>query len=347
MICRDITAKVIEEESMNQLVSIIVPVYGVEQYLDKSVECLVSQTYKNIEIILVDDGSKDMSGILCDHWKSKDTRIKVVHQDNQGLAGARNTGISMSTGEFVLFVDSDDYVEKDFVELLLRACIENHCQIAISNYNIVDSDTLRVVASGEQRGISYVWTPMETLMHREFDPQFFIGTIVWNKMFARTVIECMHFPVGKLYEDTVYTYDAITKAEKIAYIDKPLYNYRANRAGSILNSGIKYDRIDQDLYPLLNERSRLLRGRGYDKIADRSDYKACESLITYIEISNSMKCYDQLDMLKKWMEVFYPRCRHSIGLFNKVKMYHICPATVYAYDYFVERLKSIYHKIWR
>lgn len=328
---------------MNRVVSIIVPIYGVEKYLNQCMEALVNQTYKNIEILLVDDGSKDNCGIMCDMWAEKDTRITVIHQENMGLAGARNTGLANAHGDFIAFVDSDDYIEADYVELLLRACVDNEAQIAIGNYNIVDSESLRIIASGKQEGMIHVWSSQETLMHREYDRGYFIGTIVWNKLFAIEIIKNMCFPVGKLYEDTVYTYDAITRAKKIVYIDKPLYNYRANRVDSIM-SAVNYEKISEDLFPLLNERSAMLRNRGYNQIADKSDYNACESIVTYIETAQSLKNLEYIPTLNKWMNIFYSRCKGSVGIWNRVKMYHICPYMVFGYDYIVERIRRIYHK---
>ena len=105
---------------MNPLISVIVPVYKVEKYLNKCVQSIVNQTYKNLEIILVDDGSPDNCPEMCDEWAKKDSRIKVIHQENAGLAEARNSGISVATGEFFMFIDSDDYAEPDMIELLLN-----------------------------------------------------------------------------------------------------------------------------------------------------------------------------------------------------------------------------------
>lgn len=332
---------------MNELVSIIVPVYGVEKYLNKCVERLVEQSYKNVEIVLIDDGSKDNSGKICDEWARKDCRILVVHQENRGLAGARNSGVKVSKGEYIAFVDSDDFVEKDFIQVLVTLCKSKEADIAITNYNIIDSKSCKIIASGKNVGKIFEWSPYQTLKYRSNSKEYFIGTIVWNKLFKRELIEKMSFPEGKLYEDTVYTYDAITRAKKIVYVDRPLYNYRTNREGSILNGGVNYERLNSDLFPLLQKRSLLLRERGYEEIAINSDYKACESIVTYIEIARSTNCIEQISMLKGWMDIFFNICKNKIGIWNRVCLFHVCPIGVVLFDYFIEKLRKFYRKIRR
>ena len=128
-----------------ELISIIVPVYKVEKYLDKCINSIVSQTYKNLEVILVDDGSPDSCGKMCDEWTKKDTRIKVIHKENGGLSDARNFGLDCAKGKYIQFVDSDDYIEKDMIEFLYKNLKENNADISIcSNYMVDEENVINV-----------------------------------------------------------------------------------------------------------------------------------------------------------------------------------------------------------
>ncbi|MBR1540013.1 MAG: glycosyltransferase [Clostridia bacterium] len=128
-----------------ELISIIVPVYKVEKYLDKCINSIVSQTYKNLEVILVDDGSPDSCGKMCDEWTQKDTRIKVIHKENGGLSDARNFGLDCAKGKYIQFVDSDDYIEKDMIEFLYKNLKENNADISIcSNYMVDEENVINV-----------------------------------------------------------------------------------------------------------------------------------------------------------------------------------------------------------
>ena len=116
---------------MNQLISVIMPVYNVESYVVRSINSVLNQTYKNLELIIVDDGSTDRSGMICDQFMEKDGRVRVIHQENGGLSHARNTGLAMAIGDYVSFIDSDDFYEIHFIEYLYQSCVENDCEIGI------------------------------------------------------------------------------------------------------------------------------------------------------------------------------------------------------------------------
>ena len=208
---------------MNPTVSIIIPVYNVEKYLDKCLDSVVNQTYTNLEIVLVDDGSPDNCPAMCDAWKSRDPRINVIHQNNGGLSIARNEGLKIATGEIIGFVDSDDWIERNMVERLLSALLETDADIATCCFQQEregSKDNKEYRKSLERKLLS-----SDEALKQLFLGKRFIQNVVWNKLYRRTVISDLWFPAGKLYEDGLWTAKALGNARKIVSIDYPLHHY--------------------------------------------------------------------------------------------------------------------------
>ena len=206
---------------LNELVSIIVPVYNVERYLDKCIESICGQTYKHLEIILIDDGATDNSGEICDQWKRRDSRIRVIHKENGGLSDARNAGIDVAAGEWLMFVDGDDTISEDTAERLYQAAKEQHCQIAVCNMiRLYDdgstepfyrpADSLTVLA-GQRR--------FETLSQPS----------VCNKLFKAELFLNLRFPKGKYYEDTFVYHVLAHRASNIVLTGHDGYFYLLRR----------------------------------------------------------------------------------------------------------------------
>jgi glycosyltransferase involved in cell wall biosynthesis len=226
---------------MKDKISIVVPIYNVELYLNKCIESLINQSYKNIEIVLVDDGSPDKCPEICDTWKKKDERIKVIHKKNGGLSDARNFGISNSTGKYICFVDSDDYVNKDYIKKLYTAIIQNNVNISQCGINYVnDSNQLL-----EQKGYD-----IDCLLNGEnvimdyYGSHYIENVVVWNKMYKKSLFKSIIFPVGKIHEDEFTTYKLIYNEEKIAITKDCLYNYRQTN-NSIMRSTFNMKKLDK------------------------------------------------------------------------------------------------------
>ena len=221
-------------------ISVIIPVYGVEKYLDKCVESVASQTYKNLEIILVDDGSPDNCPAICDEWAKKDSRIVVVHKENGGLSSARNAGIDVATGEYVGFVDSDDYISQDMYEKLLSLCKEKNI-LANSHFARVSekgAETLPKTPHKDGGEITAEDYLEELLLH--------IGDVsVCTKLFHREVIGNIRFEENKLNEDLLFMLDIISKIDKVVFSNKVGYYY-LSRKGST-SSG--YGKAVEDMAP--------------------------------------------------------------------------------------------------
>ncbi len=210
------------------LVSVVVPAYNIENYIKKCLDSLVNQTYKNLEILVIDDGSTDGTGRICDEVARKDERVKVFHRTNEGLSEARNFGISKARGEYVALVDGDDYVDEDFVKDMWEAIEEAGADIAICGYN----------------------TKMprrETILGREAVKRLLIQQenmeiVAWNKLYRRRVIGDIKYPKGEKYEDTLTTYKILAWAEEVVYVDKALYHYVV-REGSIMGASKTEERL--------------------------------------------------------------------------------------------------------
>lgn len=215
-------------------ISIIVPVYKVEAYIKKCIESVMLQTYSNLEIILVDDGSPDRCGEICEEYAAKDQRIMVIHRENGGLSAARNSGLEVATGDFVLFVDSDDYIHPDMVKKLYNTACEKKADIVVCDY-------IKVMENEE---IEIPEVPKEIIEITENNClEYMLGetkitfTVAWNKLYKRALFENICFPERKLHEDEFVTYKLLHKAKKIIYLKEILYYY-VQRTSSIMGEGI-------------------------------------------------------------------------------------------------------------
>lgn len=207
---------------MEPLISVIIPVYNVEKYLNKCITSVVEQTYKNLEIIIVDDGSTDQSPEICDEWKKRDSRIQVVHSSNGGAGKARNTALDMATGDYVTFVDSDDYIAPQMYQVLLEQFYDG-IGIVECNYSMVYDDYEQFKEETKIYKI-HTYSAMEAMYENINDHIF--RQLIWNKMYRKDVIKGIYFPTGKKIDDEFWTYQAIGNASKLIYIDQKLYAYR-------------------------------------------------------------------------------------------------------------------------
>ncbi|MCE5175151.1 MAG: glycosyltransferase [Bacteroidales bacterium] len=211
-------------------ISIIVPVYNVEAYLDRCVQSLLNQTYHNLEIILVDDGSPDNSGKICDRYAEKDTRIRVIHKTNGGLSDARNVGIEMAIGDYLGFVDSDDFIHSEMYETLYLNLINSNADISICSYEKVYDG--KIVANDLRNEVS-VMSNIEAIDHFfTFDSANFNAP--WNKLYKTELFAGIKFPKGKTREDEYTIYKLIYKSKRIALSEKVMYYYFQNK-GSIMH----------------------------------------------------------------------------------------------------------------
>lgn len=210
------------KQKENHLISIIVPVYNVMPYLAQCMDGVLGQTYKNIEVILVDDGSTDGSGLLCDQYAEKDGRVKVIHQNNQGLGPARNAGICAAKGRWIGFIDSDDYPEKEMFAELLRSALQGNAQIAVCGYYEEYPDFSRYCPA---KIIAPVLSAEEAFCEAISEDS--IESFMWNKLFQKEHWKRIRFPDSKApYEDIAVFYQILDNVTTVAYVASPLYHYR-------------------------------------------------------------------------------------------------------------------------
>ena len=245
-------------ELLNPKVSVVIPVYNVEKYLRQCLDSVIHQTLSDIEVLLVDDGSTDKSGLICDEYSQRDTRIRVIHKTNEGLSNARNVGIEGSTAPFLMFIDSDDWVEPDFCEKPYNAAIEYNVDLILFSFNIIrlDGSTIR-----KETGIQAGPLSEEEAIRNNV----FFAHAAWLGLYRRELFDQIRYPVGKLYEEAATSHRIIRAAQRIWLINDNLYNYRAGRPGSITTE--PETRNHSDLCEMLLVKATDLHNWGYDQYA--------------------------------------------------------------------------------
>lgn len=226
----------------SSLVSIVIPVYNVEPYLEECLNSVIGQTYKNLQIVLVDDGSTDNSGALCDLFAGRDARIEVIHQKNQGLSAVRNTGLAMARGEYLAFVDSDDLLHPEYVEKLYRIMNNENVDIVQCGFKRFQGKAPDMKPAECQDSDIEIVTGRE-MNRRIYTLGFIDNTVVWAKLYKKRVFEEISFPAGKVNEDTFVTYRLYYGLDKIALTKMPLYAYRY-RKNSIMTTKVSMRNLD-------------------------------------------------------------------------------------------------------
>lgn len=239
-------------------VSIIIPVYNVEKYIRECLDSIINQTYTNLEIILVDDESKDSSGAICDEYALKDSRIRVVHKVNGGAASARNVALDLVTGDYISFVDSDDYVEHNYIELLVYNLEEHNADISICSY--YDLYTNKSIHHNLE---DKTFTNVQYLQNFLTD---WTSGILWNKLFKKEVLHNIYFIEGRRIDDEFFTYRGVLNSKSIIRFNIPLIYYRQRKSSVMQNDKNKQlilrDRMDymiqrykdvSSLYPELKQ----------------------------------------------------------------------------------------------
>jgi len=275
------------------MISVLVPVYNVEKYLRRCLDSILRQTYTDYEVVLVDDGSTDQSGALCDAYAAEHDCIRVIHQQNAGLAQVRNVSMAAARGEYITFVDSDDAIEPTYLEVLMRDLQDTGADISICSWSEVSDDGVRTELSWDQKEKGFqVWTTeqaVKTLLYQKG-----IDNNTWGKLYTREALKDIVFPAGRLYEDIATTYQVLLKGKRICYRPEALYLYTSNTAG-ISQSAFTPRRMDlidmaESMYADVERRfpdylqaakARLLRAyiHVYLQIPDREDFKVHQSRV--------------------------------------------------------------------
>lgn len=298
---------------MKPLVSIIVPVFNVEAYLERCLDSLLVQTMQNIEIIIIDDGSTDGSGDICDWYAAKDKRIKVIHTENEGLSAARNKGIDMSRADWIMFVDSDDWVEPDFCETPYRAAVKSGTEIVVFRWRRHRKGWLP-----RRREID---CPEGPITREQFIDILYRYDVMsaWCKLYDRRLFDHVRFPEGQTSEDIVVTCKLAETIERGCYIDKTLYNYTAGRPGSITSTWDNTILKDRAAAHIL-KKELFLRWKYDTTILDQA--WALGTLIYYGTVERTMNdcIVDILNSIKGFPNSFTIRQKIMLGVWRMSPM---------------------------
>ena len=305
-------------DGCTELISVIVPIYKVEKYLEECVESILGQTYTALEVLLVDDGSPDRCGEIADRYAADDSRVKVIHQENQGLSEARNSGLRAASGAWIVFVDSDDVIHKDMIRILYDAAVSTESDLAWcairefpeNDFPVSETEEVSVDIAKKANESEAVDKGEITLLSRqEAEKQLYTMSgnqqclVAWNKLYRRSLFweegEPIVFPKGKIYEDGYTTYRLIYQAGQVAVVPRELYYYR-QRTGSIMkkNSYQVYE-------PALD--AGLLRMAFYEKYGEKELYKMELNLTIYsvIRFYAAIKDRQERKNLRKWFVKIY------------------------------------------
>jgi len=286
-------------------ISVIVPIYNVEKYLRRCIDSIINQSYENLEIILVNDGSLDNSSAVCEEYKKNDNRIIVIHQENKGVSAARNAGIDLHSGKYISFVDSDDWIDRDMIYSLYHNLIKYDADISVCGMRCFDKDANLI--SSEQLDTNKIVIFSEPLSAFKEDKDY-ICDVVWNKLYKSHLFADNRFQVGKIFEDTAIMYLLIEQSKNIVYDLTAKYNYQI-RGGSITNSFsdeffshsevlINRYKYLSDKYPVLEKKYRKSIFRGYLYIVEKLyrsnvDFKTYKSQIS--RITDAVKDFNMDD----------------------------------------------------
>lgn len=234
---------------MEKLISVIVPIYNVEKYLSECIESILNQSYRYLEVILIDDGSTDQSGIICDKYSEHDSRVKVIHQKNGGAANAKNAGLMAATGIYLAFADGDDYLETDAFSYMVRLLEERNADVVQACFRKVYRDRQSNVCATKK---VLEFSP-ENYMRR-YTTDWTCG-LLWDKLYKRKLYENIFFEEGHKIDDEFFTYQGIMRAKKIVYCPKVVYNYR-QRKSSVMYAESSQQKIVLDKLEYLDKRRR-------------------------------------------------------------------------------------------
>lgn len=302
----------IPADQQSELISVIVAAYNIADYIERGVHSICAQTYRNLEIIVVDDGSTDETGVLCDRLAEEDNRVRVIHKENGGPAEARNRGIAVARGRYIGFVDGDDWIDSDMYEKMLGALKEQGADLAICRYRQVhktytaDESVDRAVLFEGQEALEYYVRETK---------EYAIQNAAWNKLYKKEILAGIAFPEGKWYEDIMFATMALARAESCIYLDTACYNYIIDREGSIMNTQIN-PRTFTDQIPAYYEKTAFLKRLGRQDLADIHDYFFYKRLLLfYYQLQGSTVPEKEryLQRIAQILQEDEERCRRAFG----------------------------------
>ena len=294
------------------MISIIVPVYNVEKYLSRCLDSILAQTYTDYELILVDDGSTDTSGALVDEYALKDSRIRAFHGENKGLSGARNRGLDNAKGEYICFVDSDDWIEPTYLKELYDLIEDRQADLAICGYKKNNGD-ICIIQPDEENVTEETGVDAIDNLYGAGCLQYIVA---WNKLYKKELFDGVRFPMGMIHEDEVICTQILVRAGKVVRTDRILYNYRVNNDASIMSVGYSLKRLD--IIKAIEIRMDLYRKENLRKYYEKDSFKYLyKILLNIVEIKKLPG--DNSAVLSELRKKYWGKYRESLGFGWSIK----------------------------
>ena len=302
------------------LISVIVPVYNVEEYLEKCVNSIINQTYKNLEIILVDDGATDNSGKMCDEFAKKDARIKVIHKENGGLSDARNFGLDVATGEYIAFVDSDDFLKDDFYEYLIELKNKTNSDIVECNFIRAYEEELDIFNFPVIKEDAIITTSnvgaLKLLMSDD-DEISTNSVVVWNKIYDKKLFDNIRFPKGKTHEDQFTTYRLLAKSKSFTTSNQFKYGY-FQRKNSIVNKTFNIKRFDT--FEAFDNFLEYFENNDYKDFKEKILRRYLKTAINFKKLILKLDTVEKIVLENKLTELFESKYKYAIEFINENKI---------------------------
>lgn len=295
------------------LITVAITCYNVEKYMSRCIESVMAQTYSNLDILIIDDGSRDKTGRICDYYTTQDARIRVVHQSNQGPGTARNHAMAEARGEYIAFLDGDDYVENYIYEYMMSAILESGSRLAVCNYyeNYEDKPVELHPMTEDMRAGNIRMVESDELITAciEEKEDLPVRTMVWNKLYHRSLLDGKSFPGIMFYEDRRFTLEVLHDAKEAVFVDTPLYHYIIDRKDSI---GAKegFFCIFSEWIPSCNSVKAYLKQIGLEEVALSQDYLMYKRLLDYYCIAKADKTGDK-DKYLEDITAYLEKCRDN------------------------------------
>lgn len=289
--------------SCQDLISVIVPIYGVENYLARCIDSILAQTYRELQIILVDDGSLDGCPGICDSYAKKDERIQVIHKINGGLSDARNAGLEVANGKWIAFVDSDDVLDAKFIESLYQAAVKTQSKIAICGFEEFDEELPKQKRLAECTPTVFTGAQMLERIYSDNHYEYLESVVAWNKLYHSDLFANVRFPVGKIHEDEATTYKLFFAAERVVLVKTPLYYYFQNRSG-IMKRKFNVKRLDY--IDALFERYMFYEEKKLPELAQKTAEKLYIFIVDYASLNHdAVENYDVFikELKKKYRKI--------------------------------------------
>ncbi len=306
------------------MISIIVPVYNVEKYLVRCLDSILAQDYSDYEILLIDDGSTDLSGQIADEYTVRDSRIKVWHRSNEGAAAARNFGLDQAKGEYICFIDSDDWVESTYLYELHELIIANQADIAMCRYqNHTGSERIEQPYEENvtiQSGIDAI--------DNLYSNHCLEYVVVWNKIYKRDLFNEVRFTTGMIYEDEVICPKILIRANKVVKTDRILYNYRTDNEASVMSVGYSFKRLD--ILKAIELRMEIFKNNGLTKYYEKDSFKYLYKILLN-EIEIKKLAGDNKEVIQGLKEKYWTKYKESLSFDWTIKrkigmlFFGICP----------------------